>query len=275
MESTALIQNSARFAHRPIQLVLVRANGPLFYSAAAASLLESMGPYFAQRVRAFFRGDKALIEWIESEWLPRKAARAAALRDYVQKTWPEFDWSAAYEQCVASVQTEGGLGPQQPTAAHEALVRCVAAAESGVFYRALASWAEDPRIRDLAAAIARDEALAFERFRAAYERRARVQRLGIVASWRTLTACMRTGRDLHLAGVFSVIGDHCEKHVPFPVIDYSEFLDRMRSVIGRHGRMSAAECLLFRPWKGRPRRVPRETVRAPSVAFRPVLRAAA
>ena len=276
MESTAVIQNSARFAHRPIQLVLVRANGPLFYSVAAASLLESMVPFFAQRLRAFFRGDKALVEWLDSEWLPRKAARAATLRQYVEKTWPEFDWSAAHEQCLASAHTEGGLGPQQPTAAHEALARCVATAEGGVYYRALAGWAEDPHMRELARARAYDEALAFDRFRAAYERRVRVDRVGIIAAWRTRTACMRTGRDLHLASVFKVIGDHCEKNVPFPVIDYSEFLDRMRSVVARHGRLSTAERLLFRPWTGRPRLVPNEApIGGPSVAFRPVLRAAA
>jgi hypothetical protein len=60
------------------------------------------------------------------------------------------------------------------------------------------------------------------------------------------------------------------------VTDYREFLDRMRSVVARHGGLSTAERLLFRPWNGRPRLVPKEApVRGSSVAFKPVFRTAA
>src|SRR5438128_1506413 len=123
-----LVDATERFAQRSMQLVLVRANGPLFYTVAAASVLESMAPTYTARLRKLFQGDREFSAWLDNVWLPGKAARAAALRDYVQKTWPELDWTAAYEHCRGLVETDGAIGPQKPTAAHEALARCVAAA---------------------------------------------------------------------------------------------------------------------------------------------------
>ena len=253
MTQPLMLQTTARSAHRPVQLVLVRANAPLFYSLAAASLLEALAPVYAARVRAFFRGDRAFCEWLDTEWLPRRAARARELREYVEKTWPELDWGGAYEHHRAALEGDGGMGAHQPTAAHEALARCVAAAQSGVFYRALSRWADDAALRKAAANMGREDALAFAQFRAAYERRARVERVGLVAAWRTTNACMRNARDLHLSTAFRAICANCSAQVPFPAIDYAEFLGRMRAVIERLGDLGAAERMLFRPWKGRAR----------------------
>jgi hypothetical protein len=276
MQTTALIQNTSRPAQRSIQLVLVRANGPLFYSVAAASLMEALTPLYAQRLHQFFGADQVFSAWMDREWLPAKAARAAALRDYIAKTWPEFDWAGAYEQCRAAVQSDGGLGPLKQSAAHEALASCIAAAQSGVFYRALSRWADDPQLRDMAAAFAPEEALAFSRIRAAYDARVRVQRFGLVSAWRTASACMRSARDLHLAVVFKAITAHVGAQAPFPVLEYVEFVSRMRSVIERHGELGSAERILLRTWKKRPRIAQTHSAQAcPSKWFRPVLQSAA
>ena len=253
MESTALLPTTERPVHRPIQIVLVRANGPLFYAVAAASLLEAIAPIYAQRLVYLGREDDDLTRWVADEWLPQKAERARVLQDYVERTWPEFDWSFAHEQHRAAAAAEGGLGPQRATVAHELLARCVAAAQSGVFYRCLAKWADDPILRKIAADIASDEAAWFTRFRAAYEVAARAQRFGIASAWRTTRACVRTGRDVHLPLVFTAINAQCGPRVPFPVLRYSEFLRRMRPVIQRYARPGSPERLVFRPWNGRPR----------------------
>ena len=274
METKAQLHTPER-SHRPIHIVLVRANGPLFYSVAAASLLEAIAPLYAQRLLYLARDDADLVEWARDTWLPRKAERARALQHYVEKTWPEFDWSGAHEQYRASAAADGGLGPQRATAAHELLARCVAAAQSGLFYRCLARWADDPALRALAAEIAQEEAASFTYFRAAYERRARVQRFGTIAGWRTARGCVCTGRDTHLPLVFRSIAVHCSPQVPFPVLRYSEFLRRMRPVIQRYGNLGAPERLLFAPWNGRPRvvKVHEKQVRHPDW-FKPLFKTA-
>jgi hypothetical protein len=276
METTTLLHPTHRSAQRSIQLVLVRANGPLFYSIAAASLLEALAPAYSERLRHWFRTDRAFSDWIENEWLPRKATRAAELREYVKKTWPEFDWTAAFEQCRGAVASDGGMGPHRASAAHEALARCVAASESSVFYRSVARWADDPRLREMAASIAHEEALSFSHFRAAYERRARVQRFRFFAAWRATQACMRTAKDLHVANAFRAISAQCGPNVPFPVMDYAECLRRMRAVIEHHGDLGTAERILLRTWKSRPRIPKVQQSQARAVAsFRPVLKIAA
>lgn len=253
MEPNAPLHTTDRRPHRPIQIVLVRANGPLFYSVAAASLLESIAPLYARRLLDLTRGDAALVRWVCEEWLPQKAARARVLQGYVERTWPEFDWQCAHEQHRAAAAADGGLGPQRATAAHELLARCVASAQSGVLYRCLARWADDPALREIGAGIAQEEAAWFARFRAAYDAAAQDQGFGAISAWRTARACVRTARDIHLPLVFRMIGAQCGAHVPFPVLRYSEFLRRMRPVIERYANPGSPERLLFRPWLGRPR----------------------
>src|SRR5215218_9863924 len=108
MELQALSPAAPRYVHRPIQLVLVRANSTLFYSVAAASLLEAVAPVYAQRLLYFLRSEPQLHGWVLNRWLPQKAARAKALQAYVMETWPEFDWWSAYEHYRACVEAEGG-----------------------------------------------------------------------------------------------------------------------------------------------------------------------
>lgn len=275
MEAKALLQSTPRYAHRPIQLVLVRANGPLFYSLAAASLLEDDMPLAADRLLHFFAADRVLAQWLKTEWLPRKLARAQQLREYVETTWPEYDRAAGQEQFGAAAGVAGGPGPQRPTAAHEALARCVATAQSGIYYRSLARWADDPRLRELAAAMAREEASSFSHFRNLYDRRLRDQGFGCTAAWTTALACVRTARDNQVPRAFHAINAQCSAHVPFPVLEYPEFVARMGSVIERHGNLGTPERVLLRTWKKPTKiRIDQTQQRGPA-GFRPVLRAAA
>ena len=222
MELTPL-QTSPRPAQRSVQHVLIRANGPLFYSLASASLLEGEMPLAADRLLHFFGADRLLAQWLKSDWLPRKVARAGQLREYVETTWPEYDWVAGHEQYRALAESGGG-GPLRRTGVHEALARCVATAQGGVFYRSLARWAEDRRLRELARAMAEEEALSFMHFRQLYDRRLRTQGLNCAAAWTTALGCVRAARDSHVPRAFNAISAQCIAQVPFPVLDYPEFV---------------------------------------------------
>ncbi len=276
MEANALMQPAVRFAPRPIQLVLVRANGPLFYSLATASLLEATMPLAADRLLHFFGGDRAISNWVTAEWLPRKLERAAELRKYMSTVWPEFDWDASLEHYRTVGCAEGARAPRCPTGAHEALARCVATAQSGILYRSLARWAEDARLRELAATIAREEANSFTHFRDLYDRRLKAQGFGCTAAWRTALGCVRSARDGYVPRAFAAINAQCAVQVPFPVLEYPEFVRRMGAVIERHGNLGTPERLLFRPWKARPRLpAPGAQQQRALPWFRPVLKAAA
>ena len=91
-------QPQAPAAPKSMKLVLIRANGALFYSVAAAAVLESTAERGAERMLHLFSGDPELCEWLRAEWLPRKSARARLLREYVEQTWPEFDFTPALHE---------------------------------------------------------------------------------------------------------------------------------------------------------------------------------
>jgi hypothetical protein len=60
---------------------------------------------------------------------------------------------------------------------------------------------------------------------------------------------VRTARDQQVPRAFTAINAQCAGHVPFPVLDYSEFVTRMGSVIERHGDLATPERVLLRTWK--------------------------
>ena len=275
MEARAISNANRSFAHRPVQLVIVRANGPLFYSVAAAALLESDVARCAERMLHFFAGDRELCAWIRDEWQPRKAARAVELRQYVEATWPEFDWPAACEHYRALTEADGGPGPKRATAAHEALARCMAAAQTALVYRTLSRWADDAQLREMVRTMAQEEALSLPRFRAAFEQRAKVHRLSFIGAWRTALACARGARDTHLPLAFNALSLQWGSSAPFPAIGYHEFVVRMRAVIERRGDLGTPERLLFRAWTKPPCVRIEQAANAAPAWFRPGLRVAA
>jgi hypothetical protein len=238
-------------AGRPMELVLVRANAPLFFSVGCASLLESAATRHASRMLRLFSHDAQFCDWLKSQWLPAKLTRARKLRDYVETAWPEFDWAAAAEHHRASVAGSGGPACS-PDATHEALGRCIAAAQSVLYYRALARWGDDRRLRELAATIASEETHAFAQFRAAFERASRAKRIGFTAAWRTALACVRTARDTHVRLAFEALAAQWSGRAPFPRLDYSEFVRRMRAVVIRGAELNMIERVVFRAWRHAP-----------------------
>jgi hypothetical protein len=203
--------------------------------------------------------DSGLCAWVVNVWLPGKAACAQALQEYVEKTWPEFDWARASEQHRGRAAASGGFGPRHAFAVQELLARCVAAAQSGLYYRVLASWADDPELREIVVAMAQSEAESLARFRGAYEARVRMQRFGFTAAWRSVRACVRAARDMHVQLAFRAISTECGANMPFPVSSYDEFLRRMRSIIQRHGAIGIQERVLLGGWMRPSARIRAET----------------
>jgi hypothetical protein len=261
-------------APKSMKLVLIRANGALFYSVAAAAVLESAAERSAERMVQLSRGDPAFCEWLATEWLPRKAERALILREYVEQTWPEFDFEGAVHEHAAAADAERGLGPRQPSAAHEALARCVNAAQAALFYGALSRWAEDRRLREFAAACAQEESLALARFRAIYDRRARIERIRSWTAWFAARRLARLARDVRLPFIFTCLATHWRPHAPIAEMSYRDFLRRMRRVMRDRGNPGFAERALLAPWGRRPRLRAAPRTGGVSTWFKPVLTAA-
>ncbi len=241
---------------------MVRFNGLLFHSLAAASFLETAVPLHVNRLGRVFAARPDAGLWLEQVWWPQRAALARRLRDYLAATWPEFDWNAAYQEFHESYRRPRP-GPEErgACAALDALHLCVAAAQAAVLYRALARCADEPALRALVREAACEHAGYFEFFRALFERCKREDRVGLVASWRALRTACRSARDFDARAAFEPLGRHWDGAPTVPALEYSEFRARMVPLIERHAGLGRTERLLFRPWLERGDPVP-----APQVA---------
>jgi len=235
---------------------LVRFNGLVFHSLAAASFLETAVPGHVNRRTQVFGAHPDVGFWLEQAWLPQRAELGRQLREYVEATWPEFDWNAAYHEYYESHRPRFALENGHGGLSLEALGLCVTAAQAALFYRALANSADEPALRALARKAACDHAGFFDTFRALFERCQQVERVGFAATWRTIIAISRSARDHDVAAAFHALARNWKGAAIVPGLDYPEYRKRMAQRIERHAGLGPVERLLFRPWLERDRPVP-------------------
>src|SRR6185295_8605371 len=129
---------------------MVRLNGMMFYSVGIASFLESTAPLDSARLARLAGHRPDVRAWLEQQWLAGRAEQGRRFREYIESTWPEFDWGAAYQDFRDSYATRTAARVGPPGLALEFLSRCVTETTLTVFYRTLARCAEEPELRALA-----------------------------------------------------------------------------------------------------------------------------
>ena len=256
MQATATRTVQRKQGQQARARAIVRFNGLLFHSLAAASFLEMAVPLHVNRLNQVFAARPDVVLWLEQVWWPQRAEHGRRLRDYLEATWPEFDWKAAYQEFYESYRPRSGLEGRGAGTALEALGLCVTAAQAAVFYRALANCADEPALRALARQTARDHGGCFDYFSTLFERCKRDERVGLVTSWRTVRAACRSARDFDASAAFEPLSRHWGGTPTVPALGYGEFRSRMAPLIQRHAALGRIERLLFRPWLERERSAP-------------------
>jgi len=229
--------------------LLTRHNGLVFYGLAAASFLETAIPMHARVLVNVFSGEPDTRRWIEENWWRTKYGHGIEARTYIEATWPEFDWAGAYAAFETAYRPLVGAHREADCAAAKALACGVAAAQASAFYRALGAAADDPELRSRLYRMGDGEAAHFTRFRELFSRMERTKHMGLLATYRTIVACARRARDVHVRLAHARLGaSYWYGSVPFPEIDYAEFVQRMGRVVRRHVSLDPAQRLLFRAW---------------------------
>jgi hypothetical protein len=232
---------------------MVRLNGMMFYCVGIASFLESTAPLDTNRLirLAEARSDDRL--WLERVWLPRRAAHGRLFREYIEATWPEFDWDSAYQEFAGVYASRAAARVGPPGVALEYVARCTTETTLAVFYRTLARSADDPLLRELADAAARDHVAYFSHFRAWFERASGCRRAGLATAWRAVLASCRSAREVDVAAAFHPLGRNWHGGWVFPELTYQEFLAKLSQWLRRHARLGPVEHLMFRVWLRPPR----------------------
>lgn len=256
MKAESLTTTQREQSEQARMRALVRFNGSMFHSLAAASFLETAVPQQVSRLTRVFDADPDARLWLEQVWWPRRAELGRELRAYVEATWPEFDWKAAHHEFHEGYHPFSGVEGARARVAREVLGLCVTEAQAALFYRALARGADEPQLRALARRAACDHAEYFDFFRSCFERRKQVDRVGLAATLRTVTAICRSARDYDVAAAFHALGRNWTGDAIVPVLSYLEFRQRMAQQLQRHAALGLIERLLFRPWLERKGAVP-------------------
>jgi hypothetical protein len=246
---------------------MVRLNGMMFYCTGIASFVESTAPLDTSRLIRLSADYPDVRPWLEEVWLPGRAAHGRRFRDYVEATWPEFEWEAAYRDFREAYgsRTASRVGP--PGLALEFVARCVTETALAVFYRTLTRSADEPELRDLTTAAARDHAAYFSFFRSLHER-VSGRRAGLATACRAAVASCRSAREVDVAAAFHPLARHWHGGWVFPELTYPEFLARLAQLLKRQARLGALERLLFKPWLNPPARMDEPAATVPPGAMR-------
>jgi hypothetical protein len=238
-----------RYAAASTPKVMTRHNGLMFYGLAAASFLETAIPLHANGLLQVFAGDPEIERWIECCWWPTKCEHARNKRAYIEATWPEFDWSAAYGEFYDAYRPLAAAQRPPCGPAREALARSATAAQASAFYRCLGTAADDNELRGMLYRMASDESQHFACFRRLFARLNRGDRLGLLTTYRTIVMCATRARDVDVQLAFTHLGSkHWYGETPFAQLEYREFVLRMGEVVRRHLPLGVAQRVLFRPW---------------------------
>ncbi|MBX6419828.1 MAG: ferritin-like domain-containing protein [Sinobacteraceae bacterium] len=129
----------------------------LFYMVSTASLIEITTDLYTRNLTQHFAGDEEVAGWLRDGWEPEELQHGQALREYVRRAWPDFDWDAVYraflEEYGARCKPEALL----PLRSLEMVSRCVVEMGTSTYYTALHHVTDEPVLKRLARHIYEDE----------------------------------------------------------------------------------------------------------------------
>ena len=124
---------------------------------ATASFIETGSDLYAANLREFFAGDEPLGRWLRRSWEPEELRHGAALRAYVERVWPAFDWERRFQSFLDEYSRSCTVADLEETRALELAARCIVEMGTSALYRSLHGYAREPVLRGLAARIYADE----------------------------------------------------------------------------------------------------------------------
>ncbi len=161
---------------RAIDAAAAREDEPLLLLVAACSFVESAAHVYAGNLIGHFAADARISAWLARHWEPEELQHGRALRAYVERVWPDYDWPRAYAAFFADYGRLCTPEDLEPVRSLELVARCVVETGTATLYRAISRSAREPTLRALAARISRDEIGHYRHFHRAFRRYQRGER---------------------------------------------------------------------------------------------------
>lgn len=147
-----------------LQRDLIADSDDLFYMVATASFIEVTSDVYTGNLVRFFEGDEEVSHWLETGWEPEELQHGAALRAYVQRVWPDFDWFRHYAAFKEEYTQLCKPEMLMATRGLEMAARCVVEMGTSCYYTALRHASPEPVLAWIARNIYEDEVRHYKHF---------------------------------------------------------------------------------------------------------------
>lgn len=148
-----------------------------YYLVTAASFVESAADLYTTNLVEHFP-DPVTQQWLLNHWQPEELQHGLALRTYVEKVWPEYDWQCGYLAFFAEYSRLCTVEELQPSRALEMVARIMIETGTSTFYTTLNRCCDEPVLKTLTGLIRQDEVSHYNHFRRFFETYRKQERIG-------------------------------------------------------------------------------------------------
>jgi len=171
----------------------VRDDDALFLLVCSASFVESGSDTYTRNLVERFADDTEVSTWLREHWEPEEMRHGRALKAYVQRVWPDFDWESAYADFFADYSRLCTMEELEPTRGQEMAARCIVEMGTTTYYHALHATCDEPVLRGLFWRIRCDEVQHYKHFYSFFQKYRDIERLH---RGQVLAAVLRRLREL-------------------------------------------------------------------------------
>jgi len=147
-----------------VEIGRVRPAEELFLLLAGASFVETGSDLYTRNLVEQFDGDTEVSCWLTKHWEAEELQHGRALRAYVNRVWPEFDWQTAFAAFFAEYSQRCTTDALEPTRCLEMAARCVVEMGTASYYTAIRGVCDEPVLGRLVGLIQRDEVRHYKHF---------------------------------------------------------------------------------------------------------------
>lgn len=168
-----------------VDVEAMRRDDVLFLLVCGASFVESGSDTYSRNLVTYFADDPEVGTWLREHWEPEELQHGHALKAYIQRVWPEFEWDRAYAEFFDEYSKLSTAEQLEATRGQEMAGRCIVEMGTTTYYQALSALSHEPVLRDLTWRIRCDEVRHYKHFYAyflKYREQERLHRLQVLAA---------------------------------------------------------------------------------------------
>ena len=228
----------------------------VFKIVATASFIEAGSALYARNLVAFFASDAELTRWLAFSWEPEELRHGAALRAYVARVWPAFDWQERFDAFLAEYSGQCTVPELEPTRVQELAARCIVEMGTSALYRALHEHSRDPVLRRLAGLIYEDEIRHYKHFYRHFRRYVRREGQSRLRLVRTLIRRLLATRSEDGRCAYRHVWDFAPGSQPGMFeADYRAFSRNLTTLVCQHAPAEMLTRMILKPLDLPPRAV--------------------